>query len=139
MTTEFSNSSSIERNFLATLFAGPRVNEPIDPWGDLPRFREVVEGMFAGGRPVIAAVAKALGVSGRTLQRRLLESQTTFDREIDHCRAVVACRELESGKPMQDISVLLGFRDPSAFSRAFRRWKGTSPTRYLAALRASRD
>jgi len=82
----------------------------------------------------IEMIARALGVSTRTLQRTLAAEGTTFRRVCDEVAAVVARRHLEERKlSIAEVALLLGFDDVSAFSRAFRRWTGTSPARFRAA------
>jgi AraC-like DNA-binding protein len=79
-------------------------------------------------------VARRLGVSRRTLQRRLLEDGTSFREVVDAARREVALSELGRGTAtVTDLAFLLGFSQHSAFSRAFRRWTGRSPVAYVKA------
>lgn len=80
----------------------------------------------------IERVARRLNVSRRTLQRRLAEEKTTFRDLVDAARRSVTLEELGRGaSTLTDLAFLLGFSEHSAFSRAFRRWTGTSPAHYL--------
>lgn len=72
-------------------------------------------------------VARVLGMSARTLQRRLRDRGTTFQRVVDELRMEMAKAHLaDSSLAISEIAYLLGFSEPSAFHRAFRRWTGQS-------------
>jgi AraC-like DNA-binding protein len=76
-------------------------------------------------------MARQLHMSRRTLQRKLAESNTTYQKLVDDTRRDLALRYLEdAGKSITDVTFLLGFSGQSAFTRAFRRWTGMSPTTY---------
>lgn len=78
-----------------------------------------------------AALARALGVSTRTLQRRLGERGTRFAALLDDARRERALAELERpDASIAEVAFVVGFADLSAFARAFRRWTGTSPARH---------
>ncbi len=76
-------------------------------------------------------MARRLGQSRRSLQRRLGEAGTTFARLVAEVRRQRAEAFL-SGRDVSvaEVSWLLGFSEQSAFTRAFRRWTGRSPTEY---------
>lgn len=77
----------------------------------------------------VGAAAKAMGLSGRTLQSRLADLGTTFADLVDGVRREKALRLVRSGgAPLTEVAFALGFRSPASFSRAFRRWTGTSPS-----------
>lgn len=84
-----------------------------------------------GRRPSLAAVARRLAVSDRTLQRRLDECGTSFQRELAGVRRTTASRLLANTEldPVA-IAMLLGFAEPNSFSRAFRAWERTTPLRW---------
>ena len=76
-------------------------------------------------------VAEALNLSLRTLQRKLHEEDTSFKQLLDETRRELADQYIRN--PMVsigEITYLLGFSEPSNFSRAFKRWNGTAPTEY---------
>ena len=76
-------------------------------------------------------MARQLHMSRRTLQRKLAESNTTYQKLVDDTRRDLALRYMEdAGKSITDVTFLLGFSGQSAFTRAFRRWTGMSPTTY---------
>jgi len=73
-------------------------------------------------------VAKLLSMHHRTLNRRLKAEGTTFQQVLDEVRFEAACQLLDTARiPITEIAVSLGYAEPSAFSRAFRRWSGTTP------------
>jgi AraC-like DNA-binding protein len=79
-------------------------------------------------------MAQRLHMSRRTLQRKLAEAQTTYQKLLEDTRRDLALRYLEDPRhSITDITFLLGFSQQSAFTRAFRRWTGMSPTDYRAA------
>lgn len=101
-------------------------------------WREQVEEVLAAqprtGDLVPADVASRLAVSERTLQRRLREEGVTFAGLEDAVRRERAFQFLRDGVlPHFEIAFLLGFSDPSAFARAFRRWSGTTPGHWQQA------
>ncbi|MBW7933383.1 MAG: AraC family transcriptional regulator [Gemmatimonadaceae bacterium] len=76
-------------------------------------------------------VARELNVSVRTLQRRLVESGTTFRDVSEAVRSQLALGYLANPAiSIAEVAVLLGFSEQSAFNRAFRRWTGESPGRW---------
>jgi AraC-like DNA-binding protein len=76
-------------------------------------------------------MARQLHMSRRTLQRKLAESNTTYQKLVDDTRRDLALRYMEdAGKSISDVTFLLGFSGQSAFTRAFKRWTGMSPTTY---------
>jgi len=78
-------------------------------------------------------MAKELHMSRRTLQRKLAELDTSYQKLVDDMRRDLALRYLEDPrKSVMDVTFLLGFSGHSAFTRAFRRWTGNSPTGYRA-------
>lgn len=89
---------------------------------------------MSGDRPTVESVAKAIHVSTRTLQRRLEEEGTTFQRLLDEVRRGVA-RELLRSTALDpgDVAYLLGFEELNSFTRAFRKWEGATPLQWRRA------
>lgn len=76
-------------------------------------------------------VARALNVSVRTLQRKLVASGTTFRKVSDTVRRRLAEGYLaDPAVSIAEVAFMLGFSDQSSFNRAFRRWTGESPGRW---------
>jgi AraC-like DNA-binding protein len=83
--------------------------------------------------PDLAFVARALGVGARTLQRHLGAEGVSFRDALDRVRETLARRHLASpGVTVDEVSFLLGFSEPSAFHRSFKRWTGLTPQAYRA-------
>ena len=83
-------------------------------------------------------VAALLAMHPRTLRRRLHQFETSFRLVADKCRYNIARQLLESSDiPMSGIAAALAYADASAFTRAFRRWSGTTPARYRATWKRS--
>jgi AraC-like DNA-binding protein len=74
------------------------------------------------------AIARQMGVSRQTLYRSLKAEGVTFEQVLDELRHKMALRYLSSGRTsVNEVSYLVGFSHPAAFSRAFKRWTGLSP------------
>ncbi len=74
------------------------------------------------------AVAQALGFSRQTLFRKLKAEDSTYKEVLDALRNRMALRYLDGGKAsVNETAYLVGFSEPAAFSRAFKRWTGKSP------------
>jgi AraC-like DNA-binding protein len=96
------------------------------------RFRAEVERQLeprlASGEIGIEQVARDLGYSRQTLYRRLKSEGVTYEQLLDSLRRRLALKFVrEQGLSVKDAAYRLGFSDPAAFSRAFKRWTGTSP------------
>lgn len=87
---------------------------------------------LAEGEVKAAEVARALGMSERSFYRRLSDVGETFRGLVDRIRAGEAERLLTAGRTILDVAHAVGYSDQAAFSRAFRRWRGESPTRWVA-------
>lgn len=82
---------------------------------------------IAKERPGLGAVAARLGLTARTLQRRLAAEGTTFQAVLDTVRAELSRHYLErSTYSVSEIAFLLGFEEPASFTRAVRGWHGRS-------------
>lgn len=76
-------------------------------------------------------VSEALGVSLRTLQRKLHDEGTSFKQLLDETRHELADGYIKNHQvSLGEITYLLGFSEASNFSRAFKRWTGSSPTEF---------
>ncbi len=100
-------------------------------WAD--RVRGILAKSLPDGLPKRDEVARRLGVSDRALGRKLAEEGMGFRRLGEEVRLELACGYLENNTvSVTEIAFLLGFSDSSAFSRAFKRWKGLAPRTYAA-------
>ncbi|TMQ05946.1 MAG: AraC family transcriptional regulator [Deltaproteobacteria bacterium] len=78
--------------------------------------------------PCIERIARKLGVSRQTLYRRLKAEHVSYERVLDELRHRMALHYLNArNASVNETAYLVGFSEPSAFSRAFKRWTGTSP------------
>ena len=83
------------------------------------------------GEPKLGPVARRIGASPRTLQRRLGELGVDFKTLADDTRRRFSLKYLEDRKNTPtEIAYLLGYSEVSAFNRAFKRWTGSSPAKY---------
>jgi AraC-like DNA-binding protein len=97
---------------------------------------ELVEMLLPLGRCSTAQVARHLGVTPRTLHRHLAAEGESFSGIVHRVRAALAERYLAAERySLTDVSELLGFTAPSAFSRWFRQQFGGSPTQWRAGAR----
>jgi len=86
---------------------------------------------LTSGEPSEEDLARALGLSRRTLQRKLGDLGLTYKGVLEKTRYELALRYLDDpSKTVTDITFLLGFSEQSAFTRAFKRWSGKAPTAY---------
>lgn len=92
------------------------------------RLRSVIASELCHGRPTASCLSARLGMSERTLRRRLAERSIRLSELVDEVRLGLAEQYLDSGMPVVDAARRLGFSEPSAFYRAFRRWTGTTPS-----------
>ncbi|MBE2260743.1 MAG: helix-turn-helix domain-containing protein, partial [Rhodobacteraceae bacterium] len=93
----------------------------------------VIRASLLAGEASAHHVAGRLGLSPRTLRRRLSGQQTSFAALVDETRFEVTCYLLEhSTASLTQIADLLGYAHSSALSRAFRRWAGLSPREWRA-------
>ncbi len=92
-----------------------------------------MEALLETGHATIDRVAGDMGLSRQTLYRRLKEEDVTFEALLDKLRHRLALRYLREDKlSVKAASYRLGFADPAAFSRAFKRWTGNSPRAAMA-------
>ncbi|MBS2017228.1 MAG: AraC family transcriptional regulator [Deltaproteobacteria bacterium] len=100
------------------------------------RVRAAIEQGLRDGGVDLADVAKRLGVGTRTLQRGLRKEGASFAEVLDVVRRDFALKTLEDGASgASDLAYTLGFSQPSAFFRAFKRWTGTTPASWLEGRR----
>jgi AraC-like DNA-binding protein len=110
-------------------------SDPEDEW--LQRVRGCIAESLCDGAPDIARVAKQLGTSVRTLQRRLDDHGVVFKELVAQIRRELADRYLAENKAsLTEIAFLLGYSELSAFDRAFRRWTGSTPRAVRSTLHA---
>lgn len=127
ITVETPLSRQIARDRRAVLGTAPRVK-------DLPyRVREMITRLLSTSDSRIDAVARELGITTRTLERRLKEHGLIFKRVIDDVRRDLAFRYLDNERlVLPQVAFLLGYSEIASFMHSFQRWTGTTPARYRA-------
>lgn len=94
----------------------------------LSEIHTLIEEALPSGIPSVIQVAEYLGMSARTLKRRLADKGITFRELVHQIQQEVAIELLKnSQKSMGEIAFLTGFSEQSAFNRAFKRWQGQAP------------
>jgi AraC-like DNA-binding protein len=92
------------------------------------------------GALAIEKTASDLGISSRTLQRRLQREGVSYSEVVEKSRLEVSCIMLaDPSMRVYEIATSMGFADPSSFSRAFRRWTGVSPMEYRKLLKENKS
>jgi AraC-like DNA-binding protein len=80
------------------------------------------------GAAALPTIARRVGIGARSLRRRLAAEESVTLREVlDSVRRERARELLSAGRSVKEVALLLGFSEPSAFSRAYKRWTGSSP------------
>jgi AraC-like DNA-binding protein len=96
--------------------------------GIVAEVRAAVLRNLANDRVRLASIAAELGLSPRTLQRKLADAGASFQQVLDAARYALAQDYLrQRGLSLADIAFLLGYQEQSAFTHAFREWSGMNP------------
>lgn len=97
------------------------------------RVKAVLKRCLASGRPEVAHVARELGMSERTLQRRMTGEAMTFRGLLSDARRELSEQLLgDPALQIDEVTYLLGYQDTTSFYRAFRGWAGISPGEWRA-------
>lgn len=95
------------------------------------RVRKAVVKLLSEGVPALSEISNELGMSARTLQRRLSEAGQSFQGLVDLARQELAQQLLrETDYSLAEVAFLTGFSEQSGFTRAFKRWSGQTPRSY---------
>ncbi|MEK7780746.1 MAG: AraC family transcriptional regulator ligand-binding domain-containing protein [Verrucomicrobiota bacterium] len=93
--------------------------------------KDTLKRSLAGRRPTLQDVAQELGLSARTLQRRLTDAGFTFQQLVGETRRELAHHYLKQPTvELNEAAFLLGFEDANSFFRDFQVWEGTSPAEW---------
>ena len=107
----------------------PPQNELVD------RVREVVHSTISSGEVSLELIAKRMGMSSRTVQRKLQQEGTSLHELLQQIRRELSLLYLRNPNvALSEVSYLLGFAEPSAFHHAFRKWTGKTPIQYRKGL-----
>ena len=92
------------------------------------KLRHLISSSLVNGVPDQKRIAEQLGMSARTLQRRLRDNEVVFADLLDEIRCAIAQDYVSHSEfSLTDVSMMLGYGELSSFSRAFKRWTGSSP------------
>src|SRR2546425_541602 len=101
------------------------------------RVRGAIQQKLTGRRPTIEDIADALHISSRSLQRRLQDEGSSFQRVLEEARHQLARHYLNNSVlELNEAAYLLGYEDANSFVRAFRTWEGVPPARWRERQRA---
>ena len=99
-----------------------------------PALRAWIVGQLQGAPPTRAQAARALGLSERTLARRMQGEGLSFSGLLDALRRDTAMQAVaHTPRPLAEIALALGYAEPSVFNRAFRRWTGGTPGQWRSS------
>jgi AraC-like DNA-binding protein len=91
----------------------------------------IMKRRFSAGRPDVQTVAKELGMSDRTLQRRLTDENTSYIQLLTQARHEQARMYLaDLSLDIKEVAFLIGYEDQNSFYRAFRAWEGDTPANW---------
>ncbi|WP_027859186.1 AraC family transcriptional regulator ligand-binding domain-containing protein [Marinobacterium jannaschii] len=108
----------------------------------IARIRSQIRLQLANGEGQVRReqIAGLLNMSLRTMQRKLGTLNSSFQQLLDQTRKEATLQEIRKGKlSFGEISYRMGFSNPSAFQKAFKRWQGMPPTEYRRQLSASAE
>ena len=102
------------------------------------RVENAISSLLPHGRVVVDDVARSLGMSKRTLARKLSDEGLNFTEILQQLRRDLAGRYLDDRKlHISKIAWLLGFNEVSAFTHTFKRWTGKTPSQMRATAGSS--
>jgi AraC-like DNA-binding protein len=102
--------------------------EPASSSGLAESLRLLIAGLVEDGQPGLDLLARSIGSTRRTLQRRLADEGVSYAALLDSARRNLALRQLHApGIPISSIARELGYRQASSLTRAVRRWADDSP------------
>ena len=94
-------------------------------------------GLLSEGVPALSQISGELGMSARTLQRRLSDHGQSYQNLVDFARQELAQQLLrETRYSLAEVAFLTGFSEQSAITRAFKRWSGQTPRSYRLQVRS---
>lgn len=112
-----------------------RLLTSLDDGGVVADARNSIIALLPNGTPRLAEVASRLHMSPRTVQRRLRDNGYAFTELVDETRAKLAELHLGSSHlSVAEVGYLLGYAEPSSFTRAFSRWYDSTPAAFRAEM-----
>ena len=131
----------VTRNAELLAMLAPQLDEALKQQNGEEDFAEAVrqqiQQRLTGRRPAVHDIARALHMSSRTLQRRLQEAGSSYQRVLEEARHRLARHYLHNSVlELNEAAYLLGYEDSNSFVRAFRIWEGVPPARWREQQRA---
>jgi len=131
----------VTRNAELLAMLAPQFEEELKQEGSDEHFAErvrlAIQQQLTGRRPQIEDIADVLHVSSRTIQRRLQDEGSSFQRVLEEARHHLARHYLNNSVlELNEAAYLLGYEDSNSFVRAFRTWEGVPPARWREQQRA---
>jgi AraC-like DNA-binding protein len=132
----------VTRNAELLDMLAPQFEEELKRCNDQDSFamhvRRAIQERLTGHRPAVEDVARSLHMSSRTLQRRLQDTGSSYQRVLEEARHQMARYYLgNSVLELNEAAYLLGYEDAKSFVRAFRTWEGIPPGLWRETHRAS--
>ena len=108
-----------------------QLNHQMAPQSFASKVRAQIQIELSSGEPELEWIAQTLGENRLALQRKLRQEGVSFRQLLEQVRCDLAKQYLQQQHlPITEVGMLLGYSETSAFSRAFRRWFGVSPTQF---------
>lgn len=131
------NSALLEKSIQKTKKIITKRQQRLDLYAEVT---QCISENLLSGTAQQEVVAEHLNISVRNLQRRLKEVGTSYQSILDDCREALALKLIKNIElPLYEVSYLVGFTEPSAFYKAFRRWTGKRPGDYRQSVLASTE
>jgi AraC-like DNA-binding protein len=132
----------VTRNAELLDMLAPQFEQELKQYSDQDSFtnlvRRAIQERLTGNRPGVEDIARSLHTSSRTLQRRLQDAGSSYQRVLDEARHQMARYYLgNSVLELNEAAYLLGYEDAKSFVRAFRTWEGIPPGLWRETHRAS--
>ncbi|NIB38035.1 AraC family transcriptional regulator [Pseudomaricurvus alkylphenolicus] len=119
-----------------TFYLDDRLKVRSDDKDLLAKTRHLIAISLSSGAPDLKKLATQMGMSSRSLQRKLGDKDIVFSELVDSIRSSIAMDYVyHTEYSLTDVALMLGYSELSTFSRAFKRWSGISPLQ----ARESRD
>jgi AraC-like DNA-binding protein len=98
---------------------------------------EILGPPVTGRRPSVDQLASKFNISGRTLSRKVRGENTTVKKVVDEHLLSLSLILVLEGRSNEEVASMLGYAWPNSFVRAFRQWKGLTPSQYKRSSRQS--
>ena len=108
-----------------------KLDHEVPKWVLPDYVRSLVKAHLVDGNLKIDELAEIVGMSTRSLQRKLKESGSSYSQIVEDARFELACTQLDNNSlRVIDVSMALGYANSQHFARYFRRHSGVSPSQY---------